>query len=170
MWQESIKLIKQHPFLGNGLGNSTEALSEAFKLINYERGIVKGYNAQNQFLESFLEMGVIGFTLLLGFMGYSYCMAWMERNKLYLAYLSVITIYMVTESLWQTQMGMVSFAFFNAFIINSSTAFISLTFIIFLSIFIFSTNPLLLIVTTIASAPEVPKVQLCFFFILYNKK
>ena len=119
VWQESIKLIEQNPFLGNGIGNSTEALSEAFKQINYERGIAKGYNAQNQFLESFLEMGVIGFLLLLAFMGYSYWMAWMQRNKLYFAYLSVIMIYMVTESLWQTQMGMVSFAFFNALFLAS---------------------------------------------------
>ncbi len=119
VWQESVKLIKENFWFGTGIGNSTESLKEAFVQINYQRGITQGYNAQNQFLESFLETGFFGFLLLVLFMAYSFLKAFMEKNKLYFVYVSIILIYMMSESLWQTQMGMVSFAFFNALFLAS---------------------------------------------------
>ena len=61
-----------------------------------------------------METGVIGFLLLCAFFVYGFMQSFKEKNKLYFVYLSVIFIYMLAESLFQTQMGMVSFAFFNA--------------------------------------------------------
>jgi len=53
------------------------------------------------------------------FFVYSLYTSIQESNKLYLVYILIIGIYMMTESLWQTQMGMVSFAFFNALFLAS---------------------------------------------------
>ena len=99
---------------GTGIGNSVNSLRDAFVTIAYERGITQNYNAQNQFLESFIESGGFGFLFLVIFLAYSFVKAILERNKLFFAYTTIIIAYMFTESLFQTQMGMVSFAFFNA--------------------------------------------------------
>ena len=114
VWQQSFEIIKENFWFGAGVGNSVEALKQGFEHIGYQEGITKEYNAQNQFLESFLESGVFGFLLLILFFAFSFVKAFIEKNKLYFVYISIILIYMMTESLFQTQMGMVSFAFFNA--------------------------------------------------------
>lgn len=119
VWQESIRLVKENFWFGNGIGNSVQSLKEAFIQINYERGITQEYNAQNQFLESFLESGIFGFLFLVFFMAYSFVKAILEKNKLYFVYVGIILVYMMSESLWQTQMGMVAFAFFNALFLAS---------------------------------------------------
>ena len=114
VWNQSIQIIKQNFILGTGVGSSIEELQNAFQNINFEKGIIEKYNAQNQFLESFMETGIIGFLILFSFFVYGFIQSFIHKNRLYFVYLSVILIYMLTESLFQTQMGMVSFAFFNA--------------------------------------------------------
>lgn len=114
VWEQSMSIIKENYLFGTGIGNSVAALKESFIQIGYERGVAQNYNAQNQFLESFLESGIIGFLFLVSFFAFSFIKAILERNKLYFMYTLIIVVYMFAESLFQTQMGMVSFAFFNA--------------------------------------------------------
>ena len=104
---------------GTGVGTSIQELQVAFETINFEKGLVEKYNAQNQFLESFMETGIIGFLILCSFFVYGFLLSFIEKNKLYFVYLSIILMYMLTESLFQTQMGMVAFAFFNALFITA---------------------------------------------------
>lgn len=114
VWKQSFEIIKENFWLGTGVGNSVEVLKAKFLLIDYQRGIVQQYNAQNQFLESFMDTGIFGFLLLIAFFVFAFVKAFIEKNRLYFIYTSIILTYMMTESLFQTQMGMVSFAFFNA--------------------------------------------------------
>lgn len=119
VWEQSIAIVKDNFLWGTGVGSSIQALQDAFVSINYQRGILQNYNAQNQFVESFMETGIFGFGLLISFFIYSFFVAWKEKNKLYFIYTCIILCYMMTESLFQTQMGMVSFAFFNALFLAS---------------------------------------------------
>jgi len=114
IWHESIQIIKDNLWWGTGVGTSIDELQKAFQAINFERGIAEKYNVQNQFLESFMETGIFGFLILCSFFIYGFKQAFKEQNKQYLAYLIIIFTYMIAESLFQTQMGMVAFAFFNA--------------------------------------------------------
>lgn len=114
VWNESVNIIKQNFVWGTGVGTSVQELQNAFHSIGFERGLVQKYNTQNQFLESFMETGIVGFAILCGFFIYGFIQTFLQRNRLYFVYLSIILIYMTAESLFQTQMGMVSFAFFNA--------------------------------------------------------
>lgn len=119
VWMETKQIIAQNLLTGVGVGNSVESLRLAFENIEFAQGLEQAFNAQNQFLESFLETGVFGFLILCLFFVYSLYKSIQERNKLYFVYILVVGIYMMTESLWQTQMGMVSFAFFNALFLAS---------------------------------------------------
>lgn len=119
VWQETGKLIQENWKLGVGMNQSVAVLQESFQSIGFTQGLNEKYNAQNQFLESFLELGIAGIVLLLSIISYGFQQAVKHKNVLYLTFLSIITIYMFSESLFQTQMGMVSFAFFNAlFLLN----------------------------------------------------
>ena len=112
-------LLKQYWFSGIGVGNSVEFLKERFELVNYTFGVENNLNAQNQFIEAFLELGVLGFLSVILIFAYSFIKAFVQNNKLYFLYILILLIYMFFESLFQTQMGMIAFAFFNALFIAS---------------------------------------------------
>lgn len=116
-WKESMVLLKQHWISGVGVGNSVEFLKEQFEIADYSFGVENNLNAQNQFIEAFLELGIMGFLSVVFIFAYSFIKAFVQKNKLYFFYIVIILIYMFFESLFQTQMGMIAFAFFNALFI-----------------------------------------------------
>ncbi|MBQ0735313.1 O-antigen ligase family protein [Aquimarina celericrescens] len=63
-WNASIKLIKDAPIFGYGIGDTNEVLVEKYKELNYISNYQNQYNAHNQFLQTFLQTGIIGFTVL----------------------------------------------------------------------------------------------------------
>lgn len=119
VWQESVDLIKENWMWGVGVGNAMNSLKEEYHKIGYQRGTQQKFNAHNQFLETFLQTGIIGFILLVLLIFYCFVKAFQHRNIEYGLFLFVILIYMQVESLFETQMGMVAFAFFNALFLSS---------------------------------------------------
>ncbi|WP_109301994.1 O-antigen ligase [Aquimarina sp. AU474] len=64
-WNASIQLIKEAPLLGYGVGDTNDALIEKYKELNYFHNYNNKYNAHNQFLQTFLQTGVLGFSVLI---------------------------------------------------------------------------------------------------------
>ena len=64
IWGVALNLIKDKPILGYGTGDGKQVLLDAYK----ERGLntlyEKKYNTHNQFLQTGLSLGVIGFLFL----------------------------------------------------------------------------------------------------------
>ncbi|MEX0811438.1 MAG: O-antigen ligase family protein [Chitinophagales bacterium] len=119
IWHEAIVQIKENWLFGTGVGNSMNVLEKRYKLIDYKKGIKNRYNCHNQFLENFLQTGIFGFLSLLLIFIYCFNVAFKNKSKTYLLFLATIILYMMAESLFETQMGMVAFAFFNALFISS---------------------------------------------------
>ncbi len=63
-WNASFKLIQEAPVLGYGLGDTNEVLIEKYKELNYVHNFQNRYNAHNQFLQTYLQSGIIGFGVL----------------------------------------------------------------------------------------------------------
>ncbi|AXT51956.1 O-antigen ligase family protein [Aquimarina sp. BL5] len=63
-WDASIKLIKEAPLLGYGIGDANDILIKKYKELRYTYNYENKYNAHNQFLQTFLQTGVIGFGVL----------------------------------------------------------------------------------------------------------
>lgn len=114
VWQLLFSEFQHFQFWGSGLGSTQEILNQIFIDLNYTKGIANKYNALNQFFETYFDTGIIGLISLLLFIAYSFFISIKKKNVLYFVYLIVVLVYMGFESLLQTQMGMVSFAFFNA--------------------------------------------------------
>ena len=64
-WYSAWQLIKQSPLIGYGVGDANEVLIEKYKELNYIRNYRNRYNAHNQFLQTYLQTGFIGFSILL---------------------------------------------------------------------------------------------------------
>ncbi|WP_146052805.1 O-antigen ligase [Aquimarina sp. I32.4] len=63
-WDASIKLIKEAPFLGYGVGDANDVLIKKYKELNYTFNHKNKYNSHNQFLQTYLQTGIVGFGIL----------------------------------------------------------------------------------------------------------
>lgn len=119
VWEESIKVIKENWLWGTGVGNSMSTLEKQYAAINYQKGIERRFNTHNQFFEITLQTGIFGLISFVALLAYCFLVAFKNRSMIYLLFLSIILLYMLVESLFETQMGMVAFAFFNALFMSS---------------------------------------------------
>ncbi|MHA7059263.1 O-antigen ligase family protein [Aquimarina sp. M1] len=63
-WSASLELIKEAPILGYGIGDANDVLIKRYKKLGYTFNFENTYNAHNQFLQTFLQTGVLGFGAL----------------------------------------------------------------------------------------------------------
>ena len=103
-----------HGIIINGsTGIGKKMLQEQFKKDGYDYMVKKNFNAHNQFLQVLIDHGLIGF-LILSF--YSFFMIYssiVKKKFIYTIFLSIIILNFLTESILETQSGVIFFAFFN---------------------------------------------------------
>jgi O-antigen ligase len=117
IWPQAISLIKENPIKGVGLGRSIEALSNKYLAIGYPKGVDNRFNAHNQFLESWLQLGFFGIFWWILFIGYMLFLS-IRKKEIWLGhFIFLLVCYLLVESLFESQMGMVAVAFFSAFFI-----------------------------------------------------
>jgi O-antigen ligase len=116
-WECCIDLIQDHPLLGVGTGDTQDELQKCYK----EKGFGQllfwphiKFNAHNQYLQTFLATGVFGLLILLLCIIIPSYFAIKKANYLYLAFLSLFAISCLTESLLESNKGVVFYSFFNA--------------------------------------------------------
>lgn len=74
------------------------------------------YNTHNQFLETLLQNGVIGFVVLLLICFSLVKMAIQEKNRIAIVSILLLLTWLLTESVFETQYGIVIFTFFPLFL------------------------------------------------------
>jgi hypothetical protein len=116
MWRLSAELFeRQLSWLwGVGTGDVQEYLNQKYQKYHLDAGGYLNFNAHNQFVETFIGIGLIGMAVLLGAFFLSIQRAIQQYNYLYLCFLSLFIIFCLTESSFCTQKGVVFFSFFNA--------------------------------------------------------
>lgn len=110
MWTVTTELILEHPF-GVGTGNVDEYLFGRLEKYGFHQLVEDDLNPHNQYLQTTLEIGIIGLLLLLGFIGFSIHLAIKHRNFLLLVLVSGLAFNMLFESMFQRQSGIVFYAF-----------------------------------------------------------
>ena len=113
IWSTSFKLIKEKWITGYGTGLSKKVLHEQFKKDGYDYLFKKNYNSHNQYLQVFLDQGIFGFLLLVFFTFGVLYLSLKQKDFIYALFLVVMILNFMTESILETQSGVIFFAFFN---------------------------------------------------------
>ena len=113
IWSSSLKLIKEKWITGYGTGLSKKVLQEQFKKDGYDSILKRNYNSHNQYLQVFLDQGVFGFLLLMLFTFGMLYASLKQKDFIYALFLVIMILNFMTESILETQSGVIFFAFFN---------------------------------------------------------
>lgn len=113
IWTAAIDVFQANPIVGTGTGDAETDLVAVYALNGFKLGVVERYNAHNQYLQILVETGLLGFSLFIAFLVGCLRLAIRTKNYLYLAFLLLWMVNIATESMLETQSGVVFFSFFN---------------------------------------------------------
>jgi O-antigen ligase len=113
VWRHAAKLSMEQPLAGFGIGDARDQLAEQYLLSGEQMLYNDRYNAHNQFLESFLEGGVIQLLLLVSVTGFMMVLAIRERNLLYTLFIIMILVFFMVESILYRLAGVSFFSLFS---------------------------------------------------------
>ncbi len=129
IWKESIKLIENNMLFGTTAGDANDKLVEAYEREGLAGALRKKLNAHNQFLQTFIGTGLIGFILLLLMTFGSLIYGFIKKNYLLALFSTLIIFNFLVESMLQAQAGFIFFVFFfclltqyNVFKISSNNS------------------------------------------------
>ncbi len=118
IWDAALTIVKQNLIVGVGTGDVKDALFAQYKLNSFKSGTLMKLNAHNQYLQTFIALGLSGIIILL--FGFIWPL-WISLKKSYLIYVAFIFIVafnFLFESMLERQAGMMFYAFFNTFLFS----------------------------------------------------
>ncbi len=122
-WKCAWHAIAQKPWFGHGIGDAEQVLFNSYQELGFHQGLERRYNAHNQYLETSLALGLMGFLVLLSLLAAYMWQAIKSRNSAVLAALVFFSISMITESMFERAWAVVLFnVFFPLFLIKKKEA------------------------------------------------
>ena len=117
IWKYSMEIIAEKPIFGYGVGDAKDELGKSLKncdalFWNGEKNVPlnnKSLNFHNQFLQSWAEVGVLGFLLILLLIIRPFYLK--NQHPLFLIFVGLTFIGFLTESMLERQAGVLMFAF-----------------------------------------------------------
>lgn len=116
LWSTAIEIFKEQPLLGVGTGDIKDELLSKYKQQNFQEGITYNLNAHNQFFQTLATLGIPGITSLLLLFLIPIVQAIKKENITFFAFLTMIIINCLTESVFEKQAGVLFFCFFFIFL------------------------------------------------------
>ena len=119
IWNISGKIIKENALTGVGTGDATDVLFDSHKKEGLQIAMENKLNAHNQFIQTFLALGISGFLLLVISIALPLIYAIRKRDFLFVTFLILILINFSVEAMLETQAGVIFYAFFNSILFFS---------------------------------------------------
>lgn len=119
--KESVNIISDNFFFGVGTGDVKASLLEKYKEKNMIMPLNEKLNTHNQFLETFIGLGILGAISLLLLIFYSLIDGFRTENILLVCFLLIIISNFMFEAMLNTQAGTIFFAFFYSLLSLSKT-------------------------------------------------
>ncbi|WP_299315641.1 O-antigen ligase family protein [uncultured Aquimarina sp.] len=113
IWKNSFELMKRSPIIGFGTGDVQDKLTEVYKE-NKELWRMQFFNSHNQYIDYQLRYGVLGVGLLFYMLYFYFRRAIVNSDYLYVSFIILVSLCLLTENLFQRHWGIIYFAFFNA--------------------------------------------------------
>lgn len=116
-WSAAVHIISSHPFLGIGIGDMGDMMNERYLEKNREDLASRSLNTHNQFLQSGLAIGLSAIIILFWLIIKNVKYAFKRKAYYFLIWTLTLTAVMLTESIFETQAGVLFIAFFLAMFI-----------------------------------------------------
>jgi O-antigen ligase len=107
----NVELLKEHWLLGMGTGDVQAALNECLTKFDTHVYDIHNYNTHNEYLNSWLSAGLLGFLLFTGSLLYCLYHGWKTRNSVQVYFMVFILICFFTENYLERQAGVTFYAF-----------------------------------------------------------
>lgn len=124
IWEQSINLIKNNFLLGTGVGDANDELYKKYQSNGIDVAFDEKLNAHNQFLQTFIGIGIFGFILLCIISIREIFIAYNKKNILMFVFFIIISLNFFVESMLQTSAGVLFFVFFYC-LINKSKMYLN---------------------------------------------
>ena len=119
IWKSSFELIREHPLFGVGTGDVKDALMEKYKANNLTKILAEKLNAHNQYLQTFISIGVFGFMALVFMLVAPAVHAFQRKDFVYFLFLIIFAVNIGVESMLENQAGVIFYALFNSILFAS---------------------------------------------------
>ncbi|MFO8088026.1 MAG: O-antigen ligase family protein [Bacteroidales bacterium] len=116
-WKAAVGIIKANPLKGVGTGDINQAFDQQYKIMDSPLDKEFQLRAHNQYLRIAATLGIPGLVLFLLFVFYPVIAAKAWEEALFIPFLIIVLMSMITEDTLETQAGATFFAFFYAFLL-----------------------------------------------------
>ncbi len=116
IWKASVNVLKSHLLIGVGVGNVQDYLQKEY---DTQVKVLKGdkYNCHNEFFQISLENGLFGLSVFLLFLFVIFLQALRTKNLLLIAFLLLIVVNFLFESMLSRVAGVMFFSFFLSLLV-----------------------------------------------------
>lgn len=110
IWETAFYTIKENFWTGVGIGDVKEELYEKNEVKQIRKDDVHMFDSHNQFLQTFLGLGIFGFLLFVLFYGAPFFISIFQQRFLLFSHLSIVGINMLFESILERSYGVIFFS------------------------------------------------------------
>ena len=114
IWKSALELFLEKPLFGYGTGDVKHELVGVYKKYNYDYLADYQLNAHNQYLQMLIAIGLIGSIIFWAYLIFPVFEKNFFSNMVYAGFIFLILVNFLTESMLETQAGVVFYAFFNS--------------------------------------------------------
>ena len=116
VWRNSFQLIKEKPLFGYGIGDAIHVIIDKHEETGFEMGVEKRLDAHNQFLEVWLQAGLLGLIPLLLVFAFPLFQSIKFKQEYLFLFLIISIIQHMFESMFVRLAGVVYFGFFYCYL------------------------------------------------------
>lgn len=114
IWTGAWEASKENIPYGVGTGDAKDILKNKYKDKSLKYFYNREYNAHNQYLQILLTLGIPGMVVFVSGLLYAFIISIKKRYFLYVVFLIIFGLNILTESMLERQAGVVFYAVFNA--------------------------------------------------------
>jgi O-antigen ligase len=112
IWQQALDIIKHNFLIGVTVGDANDTLYAAYKQNGLTGALEHKLNAHNQFMQTFIGLGCIGFFSLCLLTFWQFIKAILKKHFLLFVFSLLILLNFLVESMLETITGTLFFVFF----------------------------------------------------------
>lgn len=113
LWKATTDVIEENFWIGTGSGSADIYLTEVYKKHHIKQAVERKYSAHNQFIQTFVEHGIVGFMLLIVLFSVLFIHAIRQNNFLLFLFITILIISYMFESMLNRMIGCQFFGFWS---------------------------------------------------------